>query len=152
EICNHDLAVSPTDSATAANPLAAKDCVSIARFLLALRANVSNGVGTTVSDTEQRLIARVLQQWVGLNTYVSTASLRTQSYQDVLDAAGTPAQTRLGDAVDRMEQNLSVLLDPSVRSQFTSGRALIPVVNTPDYRVVQRPVARWTFNELTNPA
>jgi len=142
DACTAELDAPPSSTLTEA------DCVSLGRFFLALTA----GARAAGNDTQQRLIWQLVRQWLGLNSYVASTTIRTQAYHDVLDADRVEPQVRLGRAVDRVERNLQVLLDPAVRDQWAAGSVIDLVANSPDYRGVARPVVRWTFNDHASPA
>jgi hypothetical protein len=142
--CNEDLAATPpVGAATPAALLTAKPCVSLARVFTALGANA----GQPLQEAGQRMVTQVLRQWLGLSAFVATGTIQSRQYDDVLSTSTAPAFQRLGEAVDRVEQNLRVLLDPSIRAQYAQGPAYEAVAVQPDYRVFSRPVARWAFND-----
>ena len=142
DACLGDLAVTPASPFTPANLLGTRSCASLARFYLALGANA----GQTFDLAQMRMVTQVLRQWLGVNAYVANTSVQDKQYDDALGASSAPAETRLGQAVDLVDQGLRVVLDPTVRPQFGTG-ALSPLVAvTPDYRIAQRPVARWSYN------
>lgn len=141
--CLSDLAVQPTGPATPANLLPTKACASAGRFFLALAANS----GTESPVSLQRLVIQLLRQWLGVSAFVATSSVQDRDYDDVLASSGPSAYQRLGTALDQVEQNLRVLLDPTVHPQLAgTGPAAAEVAVAEDYRVPSRPLAHWTFN------
>lgn len=143
QACTADLAASASG-----NILGDHTCASIGRFLLALRANAS----TPLPDFGQRLVLQILRQWLGANAYFATTSVEEQAYDAVLASDPTPPNLRLGSALDQVNSNLLVMLDPTVRAQWASGADLTKVLVQPDYRVTPRPVVRWSFNDRTSPS
>jgi hypothetical protein len=141
DACTAELKAPPSSALSTAR------CASLGRFFLALQAA---GV-VAGNDTQQRLIWHLVRQWLGLNAYVANTTIRTQAYQDVLAADNVAPQVRLGEAVDQVEQNLLVLIDPTVRDQWAAGSAVDFVASAPDYRGVARPAVRWAFNGQVNP-
>ena len=143
EECLADLSVQPTTPYTPANLLADKKCVSLGRFFTALEASAD-----ATRETNARLIfGQILRQWVGLHAFVARASVQEQEFQDVLGSGGQSAQDRLGTAVDMVERGGRVLLHRNVRRGFVEPAADTTVAfNRPDYRLVNRPQAHWTFN------
>jgi hypothetical protein len=152
EACLAQLGAQPSGSATAANLLGARSCVSLGRFFLAINANTISGVGRPLTDSGQRLVSQLLRQWLGVNAYVASSAIQTRQYDDALSISSAPAHERLGSTLELIDRGLRVLLDPRVRPQYATGADLIPVTATPDYRIAARPVARWTFNQRTSPA
>jgi hypothetical protein len=87
-----------------------------------------------------------------VNAYVANATVQDQQYADVLGSTNQPVQERLGNTVDQVEQNLGVLLDPIARVKYAASGFLSQLVAVvPDYRNLQRPVVRWTFNSQASP-
>jgi len=157
--CSDDLNALPTAPLTLANLMPQRPCASLARFYMALSKGANAGYGifeldgmppVTRSFVGQRLVIQLLRQWLNLNAFVATSTLQTRGYDDALGAVAVPAVDRLGAAVDHMEQNLGVLLDPAVRSQFAGNTD--EVTASPDYRAVPRPTAYWNFNDNANPS
>ncbi len=145
--CLEDLSVQPTGPASPANLLPVKPCVSLGRFFLALNVHVMlGGVGQSPPAAAQTVLTQILRQWLGVNAYAARTVVQEQGYDDVLGSGGAPVHERFGLAVDLMERGWRVLLDPSVRPQFTAGPDWYGTAGAPDYRFVSRPVARWNFN------
>jgi hypothetical protein len=140
--CLADLGAPPSTDA----PLGAKPCVSLARFFLALRANVVSGVGQPMKLSGQRRLGNMLRQWLSTNAYTATTAVQLRKYDDALANGNEPANERLGKALDVVDDGLRVLLDPQVRGQYRTGPDLPLATTTPDYRVPDRPVVRWSFN------
>ena len=142
ESCLADLAALPSTDA----PLGSKPCVSLARFFLALRANVVSDVGQPMKLSGQRRLGNMLRQWLGTNAYTATTAVQLRKYDDALANGNEPANERLAKALDVVDDGLRLLLDPQVRSQYRAGPDLPLATTTPDYRVPDRPVVRWSFN------
>ena len=144
--CLQDLAATPSGT-TLATLIPSRSCASLGRFFLALAANRdAAGVGHPMADVDQRLVMQLLRQWLGLNAYVASTAVQDRDYDDALTSSTAPANQRLGTAVDQVDADLRVLLDPEVHPQFTSGAGLPRALDVADYRVRLRPVARWAFN------
>lgn len=151
EKCTTELRAQPTGSASTANLLPTRDCVSVGRFLLAMNANVVAGVGQPLNDIGHRLVEQLLRQWLGVHSYVASSATQVRRYDDVLDVEGDPAHVRLGSALALVEAGLRVLLDARVRPQYATGADVPVTMAKPDYRIAPRPVARWAFNTAQNP-
>ena len=143
EECLADLSVQPTLPYEPPNLLRDKECVSLGRFFTALEA----GADTTRETNARLIFGQILRQWVGLHAFVARASVQEQEFQDVLGSGGQSAQDRLGNAVNMVERGGRVLLHRNVRRGFVEPAADTTVAfNRPDYRLVNRPQAHWTFN------
>lgn len=140
DTCTTEIGATPTATLSTTN------CVSLGRFFLALAANVANGVGQPGGHVRQRLIWQILRQWLGVNSYIASTNVRLEPYHDVVDGTSPPKAATFATALDLMEVNLKVLLDPTVRPQFAEGDALADVVAHPDYRPLPWPVVYWPFS------
>lgn len=150
DACLGDLAVAPPPNATRANTLdVPRPCASLAQFFLALNANTSAGIGHTLAAAPLRMATQLLRQWLGVNAYIANTGVQDRQFDDALGNSTAPADTRLGSVIDVVEQGLRVLLDPAVRPQFADGAAEPVIAVAPDYRIMDRPVSRWTFNNVT---
>jgi hypothetical protein len=146
DVCNTELNETPS-SAIPGN----KQCVSPARFFAALQANVDPATGTVAagSDSHQYLVSQILRQWVGLQTYLVSTAAKSKDMHDLFEDDTLSAQARLAQAADLFEQELGVLLDPSVRPQFATGSIAARIAQQPDYRLLARATSRWNFNDST---
>jgi hypothetical protein len=139
--CLDDLNVQPTGPNTAANLLPDnRECVSLGRFFLSLLAN--DGI-SPVPEAAGRLVGHIMRQWLALNAFVARTTIQEQDYDDVLGSSGAPASERLGAAVDLMERAWRIFIE--VRQQLITE----PAADQTEYRLVNRPVAHWTFNGVS---
>jgi hypothetical protein len=139
EQCLTDLAVQPPAGSSAGELLpTGRQCVSLGRFFLVLRANRVNNF---LSETARRVLSHIMRQWLALNAYVARTTLQEQDYDDVLDSGGPPSSERFGAAVDLMEQAWRVWY--ALRHQSISGQE----IDKTEYRLVNRPVLHWSFND-----
>jgi hypothetical protein len=149
--CLADLAVTPPGAATRANTLDAnRACASVAQALLALDANVRPGAAPALERPQVKLVTQVLRQWLGAHGYVANGVVQNRRFDDALGRSTQPADQRLGSAVDLVDQGLRLMLDPSVRAQYSTGTAAQSVAANPDYRLPEHPTYRWSFNGVTS--
>lgn len=142
--CLANLRKQPVGPSSPANLLPVSDCASLGRFFLALRASVTSGVTGPLAAGAKKLLTQIFRQWLSVNAFVARTTLQEQDYDDSLGTEGLPPNERLGAAVDLMEGAWRILLDPAVFNQFKSA---IRSVTVPDYRLMNRPVLHWGFND-----
>lgn len=112
--CLADLAVQPTGPVTAANLLANKPCASLGRFFLAMLATSSD-----LPITPVRM--NMFRQWLGVNAFVANTLVQEAQFDDLLGIAEQPAQSRLGSALDLVDQGLAVALSPNGQGTFQTN-------------------------------
>lgn len=135
--------VAELDATPSAGVPGQSKCVSVARFLLALRPDQPEEFG-------HRLKTQLLRQWLGVHAYVANTTVQDQQFETVLGATGQSPAARLAQALDRMDQGLSLVLDPSAHPAYgPDGGVATQVDIAPDYRFL-RPALRLSFNTTSS--
>lgn len=141
DTCLSELAAPTGPPYTAANLLPQRQCVSVARYLLAATAPQPTGGSTQLA--RRQLQNQLSRQWATLHAMVARSAVREAEFDETL--GGQPGQTlhqRLGAVVDTVERDLRALLRER-RSEAVEQEAAA----SPDERTLGRPVLHWTLNQ-----
>lgn len=144
DTCLDELAVAPAPPFTPANLLQKKQCVSLARFMLATSTPSGAPSGPAVPQiARRRLHDQLIRQWVTLHGMIARGATREYEYDEaVLGEVDQPMHERLGAVVDAIERGWRQV----IRGKRTDA-AEQAVARQPDARLLGRPVAHWTFNQ-----
>ncbi len=142
DTCLAELAVTPSTPYTAANLLQPRQCVSLARFMLAMGAPTPSAYFYP-QTARKRLENQLTRQWVSLHAMIARGAVQEGEYDETIGGTlDQPMHLRLGQAVDVLEKGWRLLMR-NKRTAADDG----PAVQQPDYRTLGRPVAHWTMNQ-----
>jgi hypothetical protein len=144
--CLEDLKSEPTGPYTPANLLQQKQCVSVARFMLATSAPTST-TSNYPQIARRRLANQLTRQWVTLHAMIARGALQQSEYDEAVGGQlDQPASQKLGSVVDVMEKGWRLVVRAK-RNAYADASAETAAAQQPDYRTLGRPVAHWTFNQ-----
>ncbi|MBJ6760056.1 hypothetical protein JGU66_04720 [Myxococcaceae bacterium JPH2] len=117
-------------------------CLSLARLFGALHLS-----SRQANSRDQKLSWRLLQEWVGVHSFIAQEVVRQHDVADFVDGVTyRPDWPTLTSAMDRMERGWDLLLD-SAYAPLLPGQDATRTCGmlNPDYRVPQKPVTSWTW-------
>lgn len=144
DTCLEELAVVPPQAHpfTLAALLQPRQCVSLARYMLATSAPTS----TTTNYPQvarRRLQNQLTRQWVTLHAMIARGAVQEGEYDEAVGGTlDQPMSTRLGQVVDVLEKGWRLVMRPK-----RTDDAELKAAQRPDYRDLGRPVTHWTFNQ-----